>query len=42
VFGASLLRSTYLLYSPSGEETAKSTEKGLAVALFRRLVGFIP
>jgi uncharacterized protein YxjI len=42
VFGASLLRSTYLLYSASGEETAKATEKSLAVALFRRLVGFIP
>jgi uncharacterized protein YxjI len=42
VFGASLLRSTYLLYDASGEETAKATEKSIAVALFRRLVGFIP
>jgi uncharacterized protein YxjI len=42
VFGASLLRSTYRLYDASGEETAKATEKSLAVALFRRLVGFIP
>jgi uncharacterized protein YxjI len=42
VFGASLLRSTYRLYDASGEETAKATEKSLAVALFRRLVGFVP
>jgi uncharacterized protein YxjI len=42
VFGESLLRSTYRLYDASGEETAKATEKSLAVALFRRLVGFIP
>ena len=42
VFGASLLRSTYRLYDASGEETAVATEKSLAVALFRRLVGFIP
>jgi uncharacterized protein YxjI len=42
VFGASLLRSTYKLYDPSGEETAKATEKSLLVAVFRRLVGFIP
>ncbi len=42
VFGASLLRSTYRLYDTSGEETAKATEKSLGVALFRRLVGFIP
>jgi uncharacterized protein YxjI len=42
VFGASLLRSTYRLYDSSGEETAKATEKSVAVALLRRLVGFIP
>jgi uncharacterized protein YxjI len=42
VFGASLLRSTYRLYDASGNETAKATEKSLLVALFRRLVGFIP
>ncbi|MEA2402987.1 MAG: hypothetical protein QOK00_3390 [Thermoleophilaceae bacterium] len=42
VFGASLLRSTYRLYDASGEETAKATEKSLVVALFRRLVGFVP
>jgi uncharacterized protein YxjI len=42
VFGTSLLRSTYKLYDPTGAETATATEKSLAVALFRRLVGFIP
>jgi uncharacterized protein YxjI len=42
VFGASLLRSTYKLYDAAGEETAKATEKSLLVALFRRLVDFIP
>jgi uncharacterized protein YxjI len=42
VFGASLLRSTYRLYDASGAETAKATEKSLVVALFRRLVGFVP
>ena len=42
VFGASLLRSTYRLYDANGEETAIATEKSLAIALFRRLVGFIP
>jgi uncharacterized protein YxjI len=42
VFGKSLLRSTYRLYDSSGEETAQATEKSLLVALFRRLVDFIP
>ena len=42
VFGASLLRSTYTLFDASGNETAKVTEKSLSVALFRRLVGFVP
>ena len=42
VFGESLLRSTYRLYDASGEETAKATEKSLAVALIRRLIGFVP
>ena len=41
-FGASLLRSTYKLYDANGQETAVATEKSLAVALFRRLVQFIP
>jgi uncharacterized protein YxjI len=42
VFGKSLLRSTYLMYDGSGNEVAAATEQNLIVALFRRLVGFIP
>jgi uncharacterized protein YxjI len=42
VFGRSLLRSTYTLFDAGGEQTAEATEKSLGVALFRRLVGFIP
>jgi uncharacterized protein YxjI len=42
VFGASLLRSTYRLYGASGEEVATAAEQNLLVALFRRLVGFVP
>jgi uncharacterized protein YxjI len=42
VFGSSLLRSTYTLYDAAGNETATAREKSLAVALFRRLVGFVP
>ena len=42
VFGESLLRSTYKLYDADGAETAKARERSLAVALFRRLVDFIP
>jgi uncharacterized protein YxjI len=40
VFGQSLIRSTYAINGPSGTITAR--ERNLAVALFRRLVGFIP
>lgn len=42
VFGASLLRSTYRLYDATGVEIATATEQSLAVALLRRLVGFVP
>jgi uncharacterized protein YxjI len=42
VFGASLLRSTYRLYDARGEETAIAAEKSLGVALFRRIVQFLP
>jgi len=42
VFGKSLLRSTYQLYDSGGQETATVAEQSLAVALFRRLVGFVP
>jgi uncharacterized protein YxjI len=40
VFGASLLRSTYEISSPT--MTVRAQEQNLLVALFRRLVGFIP
>jgi len=40
VFGASLLRSTYEMDWPGGSVTAQ--EQNVLVALFRRLVGFIP
>jgi uncharacterized protein YxjI len=40
VFGASLLRSTYEMDSPDGSVTAR--EQNPIIALFRRLVGFIP
>jgi uncharacterized protein YxjI len=42
VFGASLLRSTYALFDGQGNEVATASEKSLGVALFRRLVGFVP
>lgn len=42
VFGRSLLRSTYKLYDASGAEVAESTEANIWVAIFRRLLGFIP
>jgi uncharacterized protein YxjI len=42
VFGASLLRSTFRVNDASGQELFTSTEKSLGVALFRRLVGFVP
>jgi uncharacterized protein YxjI len=42
VFGASLLRSTYALFDAQGNEVATASEKSLVVALFRRLVGFVP
>ncbi len=42
VFGASLLRSTYRLFDAGGSEVAIVTERNAAVALIRRLVGFIP
>jgi uncharacterized protein YxjI len=42
VFGQSLLRSTYVLYDASGAELARATEQNFLVALFRRVVQFIP
>jgi uncharacterized protein YxjI len=41
-FGASLLRSTYVLSDPAGAELAQARERSLGVALFRRLVDFVP
>ena len=42
VFGKSLLRSTWRLYDAAGEEIAWAQERSLFVALFRRLIGWIP
>ena len=42
VFGQSLLRSTFTLFDAAGAEAATAREKSLGVALFRRLVGFVP
>ena len=42
MFGKSLLRSTYRLFDPSGQQLCEATERNLAVALFRRIVGFVP
>ena len=42
VFGASLLLSTFRVNDAGGQELFISTEKSLGVALFRRLVGFVP
>ena len=40
VFGASLLRSTWRLLDPAGEEVARAQEQNLVVALIRRVVDF--
>jgi uncharacterized protein YxjI len=42
VFGKSLFRSTYRIYDSGGQEAATAQEHNLAIALIRRLVGFIP
>jgi len=42
VFGESLLRSTYKLFDSDGNEIAKARERSLAVALIRRVIGFVP
>lgn len=41
-FGASLLRSTWRIQDAAGEEIGWARERSLIVALFRRLVGFVP
>jgi uncharacterized protein YxjI len=42
VFGTSLFRSTYRINGANDEELCIVTERSLGVALFRRLVGFVP
>jgi uncharacterized protein YxjI len=42
VFGKSLLRSTWEIHDSAGNEIATARERSLVVALFRRLVGFVP
>jgi hypothetical protein len=42
VFGRSLLRSTWRIYDAGGNEVGWARERSLFVALFRRLVGFVP
>ncbi|MGH3332389.1 MAG: hypothetical protein ACRDPJ_13925, partial [Nocardioidaceae bacterium] len=41
-FARSLLRSSYLLFDAQGNQACEATERSLAVALFRRLVGLVP
>ena len=41
-FARSLVRSTYVLFDPNGDPVCEATERSLGVALFRRLVGFVP
>ena len=42
VFGKSLLRSTWRVYDAAGNEVGWAQERNMLVALFRRVVGFIP
>src|SRR4051812_9884271 len=42
VFGASLLRSTYTLFDPAGNEVCTVREHSLPKAIFRRAVEFVP
>ena len=42
VFGKSLLRSTYTLFGPTGEELCIVREKSMGKAIFRRALQFIP
>jgi uncharacterized protein YxjI len=42
VFGKSLLRSTWRIYDPSGNEIAWAQERSVPIALFRRLIGLVP
>ena len=42
VFGKSLLRSTYVIYGADGEEVARTRERSVPVAIFRRIIGWVP
>jgi uncharacterized protein YxjI len=41
-FARSLVRSTYLLFDPAGNQVCEARERSLVVALLRRLVDFVP
>jgi uncharacterized protein YxjI len=41
-FAKSLVRSTYVLFDPAGNQVCEAHERSLAVALLRRLVDFVP
>lgn len=41
-FGKSLFRSTWRIFDVAGNELAWAHERSLVIALFRRLVGFVP
>jgi uncharacterized protein YxjI len=41
-FGKSLLRSTWEIYDAGDNQVASARERNLLVALFRRIVGFVP
>ena len=42
VFGESLLRSTWRIYDAAGNQVGWARERNLFVAVFRRLIGFVP
>jgi uncharacterized protein YxjI len=42
VFGKSLLRSTWRIHNPEGNEIAWARERSLFVAVLRRVIGWIP
>jgi uncharacterized protein YxjI len=42
VFGKSLLRSTWRIYDPAGNEVVWARERSLFVALLRRTIGLVP
>ena len=42
LFGASLLRSTYVFFDAQGDEVARAGERSLTVAILRRLFAVLP